>query len=74
MIILSEIVFCISYILDFMYKILVVTHVCFAHTFLDLSRTALDNSGRECFTRYISNSMPLLYLFCRLCDIFVYVS
>ena len=38
---------------------------------LECSHTALDDSGCDFFTSYISDPMPLLYLFCRFYYIFV---
>ena len=41
---------------------------------LERSRTTLDHSVRECFTRYSSDPTPLLYLFCISYDNFVSIS
>ena len=38
------------------------------------SRTALDHLGRECFTRYIIDPYPLMYIFYRSYDILMSVS
>ena len=40
----------------------------------EISCTTLDSLVRECFTRYISDPMPLLYISCKSYDIFVSVS
>ena len=42
----------------------VVTHACFINIF-NISRTACNNLGYECLTRYSSYPTSLMYLLCR---------